>query len=322
MKKTLLALAVISASGTANAGITVYETEAVKVDFAGAAEIQYIQEYAPDSEAHFRLDDGDLSLNTTIAVSEKINAVAGIAFEMESGDVTSDELWVGLGGDFGTLTFGRQNLFADDSGIAKDYELAGEGIDFVQDNGDQVAKYVFDNGRFYLGAAALLESDGKSTTENQTTIYDGRIGARFNDLDARVYFYSGDNVHSNKFDIFNGGMNVDIDGYNAEVEYTFNDFAFAASFGQVDYQASSDPALKIEVDTAALAGSYIMNKTTFVLGYTYWNPQENGIDDKTYAVYANVTQQLHSNVIVYVEAGHSDLQDSKFAYLAGMEVRF
>lgn len=326
MKKTLVALAILTAAGSANAGINLYDADGVKVDMSGAAEVQYFQGYENNSDAKIRLDDGDLGINTTVAVSDQLNAVAGLAFEMESGNVTNDELWVGLGGDFGTLTIGRQYLIADDSGIGKDIELGGDGIDFVLANGDQVIKYVFDNGQFYAGASALLQ-ERNDATKTDATVYDGRLGARFGNFDARVYLYSGTDVNSNKFDVFTNET-LDIDGFNLEAEYVMDAFAFAASYGQLTYEdATTANKGKVDADTAALAGSYTMNKTTFALGYTYWNVDEKptaggSTSEDVNTFYANVTQQLHSNVKVYGEIGTTDVDNSEFGYVAGMEVTF
>lgn len=333
MKKTLLALAVLAA-GSAQAGVNLYDQEGVLVDVAGAAEVQYFQGYAADSDAAFRLDDGDLAFSTTVPVSSSLNAVASVAYFFEDGNVQNDELWVGFQGDFGTFTFGRQYLIADDSGIGKDIELGGDGIDFVQADGDQTVKYVFDNGQFYAGVSALLTETNPSDDADETTVIDGRLGARFGDFDARVYLYSGEDVNTKKFDVFTAtvdgetvGLNVDITGFNLEGEYIMGAYAFAASIGQVEYELASNTSVKVEADTAALAGSYTMDKTTFAAGLTYWDPESTNAagvttgEDVT-AIYANVTQQLHSNVKVYGEIGSSDADDSEFGYLAGMEVTF
>ena len=331
MKKTLLALSVLAA-GSAQAGVNLYDSEGVIVDVSGAAEVQYIQEYTANSDSKFRLDDGDLAFNTTVPVSNNMNAVAGLAFFFEDkgaaeGEVKNDELWVGFSSaDFGTVTFGRQYLIADDSGIGKDYELGGDGLDFVQAQGDQTIKYVFDNGQFYAGLSALLMETG--ATGDETSIIDGRIGARFGDLDARVYLYSGEDVSASKITFFNNlAGNVDVDGFNLEGEYIMGAFAFAASFGQVEYEDSANTIGKIEADTAALAGSYTMDKTTFALGYTYldadFKPTAGASSsDDANTFYANVTQQMHANVKVYGEIGTTDVDDSEFGYVAGMEVSF
>ncbi|WP_415720926.1 hypothetical protein [Photobacterium ganghwense] len=91
MKKTLLALSVLAA-GSANAGINLYDANGVTVDLSGAAEVQYFQNYVDSDasntdDAGLHLDDGDLQLNTTIAVTDQLNAVAGIGFKFEKRDV-------------------------------------------------------------------------------------------------------------------------------------------------------------------------------------------------------------------------------------------
>jgi len=334
MKKTLLALAVLAA-GSAQAGVNLYDQEGVVVDVAGAAEVQYFQGYAANSDSAFRLDDGDLAFTTTVPVSNNLNAVASLAFNFEDkgeaeGAVKNDELWVGFSSnDFGTITFGRQYLIADDSGIGKDVELGGDGIDFVQAQGDQTVKYVFDNGQFYAGLSALLKETNPEGNADETKIIDGRLGARFGDLDVRGYLYSGEDVSSDKFDIFTitvdgkkVAQNIDIDGFQLEGEYIMGAFAFAASYGQVDYELSANTSQKAEADTAALAGSYTMDKTTFALGYTYWDVDVTGTNVDANTFYANVTQQMHANVKVYGEIGTTDVDNSEFGYVAGMEVSF
>lgn len=324
MKKTLLALSVLAA-GSAQAGVNLYDQEGVIVDVAGAAEVQYFQGYTENSDPAFRMDDGDLAFSTTVPVTGNLNAIATLAFEFESGDVTNDELLVGFQTGSSTLTFGRQYLIADDSGIGKDYELGGDGLDFVVANGDQTAKYVFDNGQFYAGVSALLtetnpkDANGNIVDKDEAQVIDGRIGARFGDLDARVYLYSGSDIGAEKIfgTAFTGGV-IDVEGFNLEGEYVMDAFAFAASFGQVEYENVANSAEKLDVDTAALAGSYTMDKTTFALGYTYLDLDSDDVS----AIYANVTQQLHANVKVYGEIGSSDADDTEFGYLAGMEVSF
>jgi predicted porin len=326
MKKTLLALSVLAA-GSAQAGINLYDANNVIVDLSGAAEVQYIQEYTPNSDPFLRLDDGDLSLNTTIAVNDQLSIVSGMAFKFESRDVQNDELWVGFGGDFGTLTFGRQLLIADDSGIGKDYELGGDGLDWVVTEADQVVKYVYDNGQFYAGLSSVIKDNN---FDNATSIVDGRIGARAGNLDARVYLYKGSDIDGNFsfLPVVSPLDQIDVEGYNLEVEYFIDAFALAASFGQLEYKdASSAKTGKVDADVAVVAGSYTMDKTTFALGYTYLNADakptvgaKSSADANTF--YANVTQQLHSNAKVYGEIGTTDIDNSEFGYVVGMEVVF
>ncbi|WP_413524885.1 porin [Photobacterium phosphoreum] len=330
MKKSLLALAVLTAAGSANAGINLYDANGVKVDLSGAVEVQLYDDFEKHGDSTIRLDDGDLALNATVAVSENLNVVSGTAFKYESRDLQNYELWAGFSGDFGTLTFGRQLLVSDDSGIGKDYELGAGQIDFAQTEGDRVAKYVYDNGTFYT--AVSHEMDNK----NSTTITDGRVGFRTGGLDVRVYGYDGKRIGLKGLTEFNdkngnpiiipGEAGEDISGYNLEAEYAMGAINLAASFGQVKYQAANTNKTEKNIDLYEINGSYTIDKTTLALGYVRGEDKVDH-DNVINNVYANVTQQLHSNVRAYVEVGYADDKNEKdtleeFGYVAGLEVKF
>ncbi|MGF1864707.1 porin [Enterovibrio norvegicus] len=330
MKKTILALAVpaLLAAGAANASVNLYDADGVVVDLSGAAEIQYYKGYSSTEDANLRIDDADLILTTSIAVSDSLNAVAGMGFKYEdqfdgtvgndNGAVKNDELYVGLDGDFGTLTFGRQLLVSDDAGNQKDYELGTEQVDFVQTSGNQVIKWVWDNGTFYAGANIDLDND-KSETVDGRQIVGGRLGARFDGLDARVYLYDAENVPSS-------GLVWDISGFNFEVDYAFSDaFDVAASYGQIEYKVAGTNT-KVDTDVIGISGGYQASETTsFAVGYDLIDIDSN---NNSSSLYANVTYKLHSNAKVYAEVGVSDQEsagldvDTDTGYVLGMEVKF
>ncbi|SMY33004.1 Porin-like protein H precursor [Photobacterium malacitanum] len=333
MKKTLLALAVLTAAGSANAGINLYDANGVKVDLSGAVEVQLYDGYEKNADSTIRLDDGDLSLNASIAISDNLNVVSGTAFKYESKEVKNDELWAGFSGDFGTLTFGRQLLVSDDSGIGKDYEMGLEQISFVQTEGDRVAKYVYDNGTFYTAISHDMDTD------HSTTITDGRVGFRTGGLDVRVYGYDGKRIGlqglidtgetvDGKPIIIPGKAGDDIRGYNLEAEYAMGAVNLAASFGQMKYKESDTKKVQKDLDLYEVNGSYTLEKTTFALGYVHANGHHAGKGKVQHDnVYANVTQQLHSNVKAYAEVGYSDNDKvfadvEEFGYVAGLEVKF
>ncbi|MGF1724197.1 porin [Photobacterium nomapromontoriensis] len=337
MKKTLLALSVLAA-GSAQAGINLYNANGVTVDLSGAAEVQYlqnIQDKDSNDDAGLHLDDGDLQINSTIAINDQLNVVAGMGFAFEKTDVTNDKLFVGLAGDFGTLTFGRQLYVSDAMGIGRDYELGFGQVDFVQTEGNEAIKYEYDNGQFYFGLTHDLDSDGSGASDFQNTdgtITDARLGARFGDLDVRGYYYTGDDIQRSETNpsgtpVFNSG--TDVDGFNLEANYAMGQFAFAASYGDLEYTSAKNSANKSDVAVFEINGAYTMGKNTFALGYNRADVSidgagaylEEGVTDN---VYANVTHQLHSNVKVYGELGWADQDgaDLDLGYLVGMEVKF
>ncbi|MPX98158.1 porin [Salinivibrio sp. VYel6] len=334
MKKTILAMAVpaLLAAGSASASINLYDANGVKVDASGAMEVQYYHgitekitkkdgtstTYAgSDIEGKWRLDDGDFAVNTEVAVSDDLSVLGHMAFAFEDGDTKNDELYVGFQGDnWGTITFGRQLLVSDDIGITKDFEMSINSFGVPVSDGDQVAKYVYDNGTFY-GAASTLQN-GNGVKEDQDGDYDKsvvdfRLGYRVNDFDVRGYYYDYDESNTE-----------DTKGYQFEAEYAgIENVALAASFGQLTKEETG----KADVDTDhfSLAAAYTMDKTTFSAG---WDRQDtDGSDDAVNGYYANVAYALHSNAKVYAELGDSNGEvangeDHELGYVAGVEVKF
>ncbi|OOF20782.1 hypothetical protein BZJ17_11315 [Salinivibrio sp. IB574] len=318
MKKTILAMAVpaLLAAGSASASINLYDADGVKVDASGAAEVQYMQEIGSDQNAKWRLDDGDFAVNTEVAVSDDLAAIGHFAFKFEDGSTTNDELYVGFKGDnWGTITFGRQLLINDDMGITKDYELSVVSNGTLRTEGDQVAKYVYDNGSFYAGFSTLQNSDGKEGTD-EYKIYDGRLGYRVADLDMRVYYYYADDAAVNGDD-FAYSSTGDVENYNLEVEYKgIENVGLAASYGVNTVDTGS---VKEEADFFSVAADYTHGKTTFAIGI---DNQDNDSAEDVTGYYANVTYALHSNAKVYAEVGDTDADHADWGYVAGMEVKF
>ena len=70
-------------------------------------------------------------------------------------NVKADEMYAGVKGGFGQLTFGRQYLFADDAGIGVDYENKEAGIDFDDTLSDSYIKYQYATPQFEVGLDTL-----------------------------------------------------------------------------------------------------------------------------------------------------------------------
>jgi Outer membrane protein (porin) len=337
MKKTILAMAVpaLLAAGSASASINLYDAEGVKVDASGAAEVQYIQDIGNNRDGAWKLDDGDFAINTEVAVSDKLSVIGAMAFEFEMNDANSndnqltgesrsnvenDELYVGFKGDWGQFTAGRQYLLMDDAGITKDYELSVNSFGADYEQAAQVGKYVYDNGTFYGAVTYNDKSDGiddgspeannAGNPGDDVRVYEARLGYRFADVDARVYYQKADNVNRNSDD--------DKDAYNFEIEYAgIENVGLAASIGRT---SSHIGGIDTDTDYTSIAADYTMGKTTFAIGYD--NQDKDGESSDVNGYYANVTYALHSNAHVYAEVGDSDGDDQDWGYVAGMEVKF
>jgi predicted porin len=363
MKKTLVALSVLSAVGAVNAA-EVYKNDNVSVSISGTAEVQLLKDWeadkrsdavsnksdsnsdaepaaklmkknvsekdvVEDSDSRFKLDDGDLTMAASVKVSETLSAVGGIGFDLTESKATTDELYVGLSNDdWGTVTFGRQTLISNDDGIGKDYGLGFKQYMSDQiEKDDEVVKYVYDNGKYYFGVSHALRGDALENTpgvdnDGDTSVIDGRVGVRMDDIDARLYVYT-DKQSSEGDD-----AQTQTTAYNLEVEYAFDEaLSVAASYGESDLDEGSKDTNKSDSKYAEVTGSYAVNSdTTLALGYVYTD--ESVSKTETQNIYANVTKQLQDNVKVYAEVGYADEdikgfhQSIDLAYLAGMKVNF
>ncbi|ASA56895.1 porin [Vibrio gazogenes] len=321
MKKTLIALAVLAA-GSASAA-EIYNQDGVAVTVSGAGEVQLYQAYEKDGtdvSTKLRLDDMQLNTHGTIEVAEGLNAIVGLDFTFEDndnakGEVKTDGSYVGFAyADYGTITYGRQYLITDDSGIGADFEVGKKQYGQEETVGKDVIKYVYDNGTFYFGLSHDLDESEGATVDATST--DGRIGFRHEGLDARLYIYSGDDVK------LNSTTTGDEDSFNLEVTYEMDAFNFAASYGQVeqDDQAGKEFA---DLDIIELVGSYTMDKTTFSLGYVHNDDDTSNVDGDN--IYGVVVYKMNANVRTYAEIGfYDDNSNTDYdpAYTLGMEVKF
>ncbi|MDW6003709.1 porin [Vibrio mangrovi] len=323
MKKTLIALAVLAA-GSASAA-EIYNQDGVAVTVAGAGEVQLMQAYEQDGtdvSTKLRIDDMQLNTHGTIEVAEGLSAVVGLDFTFEDdssaskGNVQTDGSYVGFAyTDYGTITYGRQYLITDDSGIGADFETGKNQYGQETTVGKDVIKYVYDNGTFYFGLSHDLDESEGTTIDATST--DGRIGFRYEGLDARLYIYSGDDVD------ISSTATGDEDSFNLEVTYEMDAFNFGASYGQTE----QDNTAGVEVtdrDIIELVGSYTMDKTTFSLGYVH-NDDNTSVSNDGDNLYGVVVYKMNANVRTYAEVGFYDDDSNKDydpAYTLGMEVKF
>lgn len=338
MKKSLVALSLLSITSTAYADINLYNADGINVNLSGTTEIQFTKGFDKTSKAKINLDDGSALISTSYTLSNETNVVSGVGLKYNNDDkkVENDYLYVGLSNkQFGTLTVGRQYLVFDDAGIGMDYNA---GIGLSQNNADQlnvatnysnVVKYIYDNGTFYAGFSHKLDDAAEGSKDNSVT--DGRIGVRVGGLDTRVYYIDSADQSSPRFTHFNERAHI----LSLESQYTFENWVFAASYTRGEETHTSATA---ELYSAAV--SYAMNKTVFALGYNHDNydmvkstladtdKQFTTVANKTDCnnVYFNVTQTVRKNITVYGELGWLNTNNSPvdydLSYTAGMAITF
>ncbi|MDO6497480.1 porin [Photobacterium sanguinicancri] len=323
MKKTLLALTVpaLLVAGSASAAVSLYDQDGTQVTMSGAAEVQYILRAADNmanNDASIRIDDGDLALRVQHEVNANLYALGAIELAIgESkdnqkdgasiGDVKNDGLYVGLGGAFGEMTFGRQLAIIDDAGVGVDIELKDTaGVNYEDTDMDQYIKYRFSGEKFWAGAGYNIAQSNAAGKKGEELL-EVAAGVPFGDFEARAYYA----------DFKNEQASAEQTAWDLEFVYAAGPIYVGALYGQSDNGSDKNS----DIQTWELAGSYTLGKNTFGLGYAQNSGDAKSQDATNF--YGNVAHQLTANTRAYVEVSYEDLEvDSDFGYVVGMEVKF
>jgi predicted porin len=270
MKKTLLALSVLAAAGSAQAGIEVYNNDGVTVNLKGDIEITY-QNSTDSSSMSQQIEDADFGFDVRYAINDQVSVGAMWEFDGSAGnnavDTQNGDNYVALyTADFGSVKFGRLCTAIDDIGIGNDYQF---GIDsfFSKDTfecQDEAVRYDYDNGVFYatLGYVQNKLAEGGTTdiAANQGSdadYIDGYVGARFAGFDVKAIVADYDD------DQANGTSNT---LFGAEAAYGgVENLNLSVGYYAVDRTVAN---VNQDNDTWALAADYTMGKWNFGTGYS------------------------------------------------------
>ncbi len=311
MKKSILALSIVLASGSAFADIEVYESDNVLVKFGGAVNVKYKRDYAgsADEKKQSVLDvgDGNLAVNLEAKINDDLTGLA--FYELKRNEHDADA-WVGLKGDFGTFKAGKLCTPWDAKGSQKDKDYSKKDISgtigWSEGCNKQAVSYEVSLGNFYTGLGYQQAPDTDATKDFSQI--DAKAGVKFGDLDVMAIIVKGDKG------------DIERTGYTIEAHYNMGNVGLSG--GMIQENAENDD-LKEGYRTYQVSASYAMGDTTLAGGYDIVNGLESldGTDSKT--IYVNLTHKLAANAEVYTEVGRNDMgaYDS-VAYQAGMKIFF
>ncbi len=307
MKKTLLALAVFAAAGSAQA-IEVYNQDGLTVDFKGDFEFRYVKEKKENDRLKLNVSDADLGFDTRYAVNDSFSVGGYVSYEADSGNVIAPSDKGGVKGgnayvgfytaEMGSLKFGKLDLPLDDMGIGSD-ELFG--IDsYVADleaGGNEAVRYDLDKGTYYINLGFIQNAHGVNGDIPRDHNWDVRGGVRVADFDFTGYYGESGDASLVAGEVRFAG----IENVNLEAGYYFADGAD-------------------EVSSIAFAADYSMNAWGFAAGVANNSWDVADVDVLTW--FANVSYDLARNTNVYVEIGGSDKDDEELGYGFGIEAKF
>ncbi|MEZ9511464.1 porin [Vibrio breoganii] len=311
MKKTLLALAVASVAATSVNAAEIYKSDDGSVDFYGQLrqELKFLEK--DDHDADLSSGSSRMGVKGSYAITESVDVVGLVEIGVNDSDIDSRLHYVGFGGDFGTVTFGKQWVVADDVyGADYSYFFGGTALRYSTLDGarhDSQIKYTFDGENFWIkGGWGLNEGDS-----NQD-LYELYAGTAFGDL--AIHAGVGYNRDKNFVLDEDNLPNVETDLSNTYAEFTAEYGIGSSLIGFTYYWAElADEAGsgKISENGISVAGIYqMMEKTALYGGYEYTMQEANsalgGGDEDGTVIYVGIEHKFNSWARVFGEYGYGD----------------
>ncbi|PMP03562.1 porin [Vibrio breoganii] len=318
MKKTLLALAVASVAATSVNAAEIYKSEDGSVDFYGQLRQELRFEDKNDHDANLSSGSSRMGVKGSYSITEGVDVLGLVELGVNDSDIDNRLHYVGFGGDFGTVTFGKQWVVADDVyGADYSYFYGGSALRYGTLSGarhDSQIKYTFDGENFWIkGGWGLNEGD-----TNQD-LYEVYAGTSFGDLALHAGVgYNRDKSFSlgeidNPTEPWNP-IDVTADLSNTYAEFTAEYGIGSSLIGFTYYWAElADEAGsgKISENGISVAGIYqMMEKTALYGGYEYTMQEANsalgGGDEDGTVIYVGIEHKFNSWARVFGEYGYGD----------------
>ncbi len=314
MKKTLLALAVFAAAGSAQA-IELYNQDGVTVNLKGDIEVRYKKTFNKEDNLKQEIDDADLGIDTRYQVNDDFQIGGYIEYSGDSddrakGNVANGNTYVGFySNSMGSLKFGKLDTQLDDAGVGSDYLFGVESFfGDLPTGGEEAVRYDLDLGTVYFGAGWIQDVYGEKKS-NRDHAYDVKVGARVADFDFTAFYgeaaLDGTNAGEDAILALEARFGG-IENLNLELGYYNTDFA-ATGAG--------------DADTIAFAADYSMNAWKFAGGVSSTDYSTASSEDFV-AWFVNTGYGIAPNTTLYAEIGGDDKSNSELGYGFGVKATF
>ncbi|WP_434361358.1 porin [Parasalinivibrio latis] len=319
MKKTVLALSLSALfASTAIQAADIFKTEDGSANFYGQLRTQ-VEKYQ-DKDATLNAGSSRAGVSAQYAVNDQFDVLGKVEFGVsyKDGDKYAMENrlhYFGISGDFGTVTFGRQWVVADDAyGAEYSYFFGGSALLYSTMSGarhDSLIKYVFENDNIWVGANYGLGEDNSQSelaelyAKSQIAGVDVTAGlGRTSDPD--VEYKDGADVVNSE---------VDHTYYSVTLGKGFGDFYLGATYA-ADKLSADASKLDIDRQGVSVAGTWAWaENATAYAGFEYSINKADTVDGSVKGKNAYVGSDYHFNdwFRVYGEMGWSDGSTLGFA---------
>jgi hypothetical protein len=304
MKKTLLALAVMTAAGAVSA-TTIVENDKATVTTSGTAKVAFISgtvAAGDERRAKINLGDAGIVFGVDHQIGDDLTAFGAFGITIEEGNIGSKDVNAGVKGSWGTLTFGQAGQ-AWNAGNSKHQELGLDPADDDFISGDDVVKYAYSADMWNIAVSHnFTQAAGEAMFEGTTA---ATVGVSLSNFNFGADF----------------AVNGDDTAYAVKADGSVDLFSIGASYLTTDTAALGGEASLIDY----WIGFDASDSTTVYLGGQSLVDYEN----EPSTIYVNATYDVMDSVQVFGEIGtQSDPLtgtadfESSLAFAAGMSVSF
>ncbi|MGK0273527.1 MAG: outer membrane protein OmpT [Cocleimonas sp.] len=321
MKKTLLAVA-IPAMIFANSAsaVDIYKTEKGSVDFYGQLRTEVKKNEGKDVTLNAGSSRTGVSAN--YALTESIKAFGKVEFGLNYAADGSDYSmknrlhFVGVEGEFGKVSLGRQWVIADDIyGADYSYFFGGSALRYLTLSGarhDSLIKYNYDNENFWVAAnIGLAEDDSNQelaeffagTSFDALSVHVGAGKNRDKTFKTGTYTKTGNEVKTN--------VTADLENtyFEGTVEYTLGDALIGFTYYNSALENKGNDQ-KIKENGYSLAGTYgWADNATAYTGFEFTDQDASASDVKdgdSKVFYIGSDYQINEWTRVYAEYAYLD----------------
>jgi predicted porin len=349
MKKTLVALAVLTAASSAQAFV-VYDQDKITVDLKGDIELQY-QNTFDSSSMKQEIEDADFGFDVRYMINDEWTV--GGYWEFNGSTSTNatnaeagDTFVAAYSKTLGSLKVGRLCTAIDDAGTAPD-EVFGL-LNFNTATSpceDEGIRYDYDNGQVYATLGFFQDKHASQSLTDDSNYYDARLGYRVSDFDLSVFLAEGEALTATDSDpstpTTTDGTNTTEDKLSAlEVIYNgFENLRLEAGYYASDRETKAVSGLdslsvgdNFESKTIAVGANYTWGLYNFGAGYSSMTTDTNwdSSSDEDYADKSqwllNARYQVAPTASIYVEVAGRDIDfvnvDNDTALAIGAEASF
>ncbi|SON49055.1 porin [Vibrio tapetis] len=320
MKKTLVALAVMVAAGSANAGIELYNKDGVTVNVKSDFEVRYKKGTNDGDELKQEIDDAEFGFDTRYAMDDSTQ----VGFYMEFTGVEKDRaaskagvknVYVGFYNDqFGSFKVGKLDTVLDDAGVGSDYLFGVNSFVKQMDfNSDEAIRYDLDKGNFYASFALTQDKHETKLLGKDGRYFDLKAGYRVADFDFTAFLGQAK---------FEKGAIAGVKETLGALEGVYKgveNVTLEAGY----YMAKTSPKTGSDKtdNTMALAADYTMNAWKFATGFSVTNYDDSS-KDKLNKWFLNAGYTIAPSTTTYVEIGGNNGDKQEVGYGVGIKASF